>query len=218
MFFHSAFRDAFWIDIPEICPHCGKDFSPQELSTVLVPNSNFSTKYAATVLCGFCNNPVYLTLYCYPGKTTGRLTASYPAENLLDLPKEISLLFPRFYELYRQSRLAEIKGCTDICGAGFRKALETLVKQYAAKLCPDAEALISKESLSQAIRRIDNPRIKTLASASTWLGNDQTHFVSNHPTYDLADMKVFMKALCYYILMEEEFKRARNLILPEDPR
>lgn len=215
MYLHPEMQNPIWVNLPDICPRCGKDFNPQELNIIKNHRSNFGSEYAVSVLCPFCEKTVYFDVYCHPKKNQGYIREVYPEVKFVDIPKEIAPLFPQFYELYRQSQLAEIKGCTDICGAGFRKALETLVKQYVAKLCPDAEFLISKESLSQTIQRIDNPRIKTLAAASTWLGNDQTHLVPKHPTYNLADMKVFMKALCYHILMEEEFKRAQVLTNPE---
>ena len=95
---------------------------------------------------------------------------------------------------------------------GYRKALEFLVKQYAQNSSPEESDTINNEPLAQTINRIDNPRIKTLAKASAWLGNDQTHLQVKHPEYSVDDIKSFIKSLCYYILMEEEVSRAENLI------
>ena len=201
-------------DGPNWCPVCGGDLVPKVLSVNQIKGSPFDGNYAVTLLCPLCQSPVFLNVYCYPTKKLGRVVECYPPDTISDLPKSIKTGFPEFYNLYLQAALAEAKGCVDICGAGFRRALESLVKNYATQLFPESADTINKEKLMQTINRIDGPKIQTLAKASTWLGNDQTHLQVKHPDYGIDDMKAFIKALCYFILMENEFKRSQALTNP----
>lgn len=205
----------FGFDGPNWCPCCGGDLVPKVLSVNQIVGSSFDGEYAITLLCPLCNSPVFLTVYCHPTKKIGCVKDCFPPDTISDLPEAIKIVFPEFHNLYHQSALAEAKGLVDICGAGFRRALENLVKQYALQAFPENETTIRRETLMQTIYRIDNPRILILAKALTWLGNDQTHQEVKHPEYKVEDMKAFIKALCYFILMEEEFKRAQALTNPE---
>lgn len=54
--------------------------------------------------------------------------------------------------------------------------------------------------LSPCINKyIDNPKIKTLATASTWLGNDETHYVRKHEDYNIEHLKVFISSVAAFI-------------------
>lgn len=59
---------------------------------------------------------------------------------------------------------------------------------------------------------IDNEKIKTLAKASAWLGNDETHYVRKHQNYNVQDLKRFIKATVAYIEYELSFTEAFDLL------
>ena len=59
---------------------------------------------------------------------------------------------------------------------------------------------------------IDNNRIKTLATASTWLGNDETHYCRKHKDYDLESLKSFIHATESFINSEMEAIKAEELL------
>lgn len=203
------------VNIPTVCPRCGRDLVPDPffLGRISLPSS--SLNYVAVVLCPQCRKPVYLDI-ASPDRENpyqkGTVIGIYPHIQIFDLPTGIEALYPDFTKVYCQAALAEARNLSEICGMGYRKALEFLVKQYAQNSAPEESDTINNEPLAQTINRIDNPRIKTLAKASAWLGNDQTHLQVKHPEYSVDDIKSFIKSLCYYILMEEEVSRAENLI------
>lgn len=109
---------------------------------------------------------------------------------------------PKFADLYNESLLAEMNGLTSICGMGYRKALEFLVKDFLISRAPDKEAEIGKKPLSQCIKSIDNEKIRIVASRCAWLGNDQAHYKKKFEEFGLPDLKKLIDAVAYWISVE----------------
>lgn len=62
------------------------------------------------------------------------------------------------------------------------------------------------------IRRFASDKIVKLATAATWLGNDQVHLITKHPEYDIEQLKSFILALCQYIEYETLIEKATLLL------
>ena len=90
----------------------------------------------------------------------------------------ISELSPNFCEIYNQAYIAEQTNLMQICGTGYRKSLEFLIKDYLISTLPeDQHEAIKNKFLNNCIRdNISNINIKTVASRAVWLGNDETHY------------------------------------------
>ena len=84
----------------------------------------------------------------------------------------------------------------------YRKALEFLVKDYLIKFTDNNEEDVNKMPLGQCIKSIDNPKIRTVASRSAWLGNDHSHYQVKFEEYDLSDLKKLIDAVAYWISVE----------------
>ena len=96
---------------------------------------------------------------------------------------------------------------------GYRKALEFLIKDYAISLKSNESDKISKMTLSQVIDEfIDNKKIKTLARASAWIGNDETHYQRKHENYDVNHLKSFIQATVSTIDSDLEVIKAEKLL------
>ena len=64
-----------------------------------------------------------------------------------------------------------------ICGIGYRKALEFLLKDFLIKEHPDKKEEIQKKLLGRCIKEyIENPNLMDVAKRAAWLGNDQAHY------------------------------------------
>lgn len=171
-----------------------------------------------TCLCKRCRN-VFLSRFKAPDEPFSSLVLTFhdpvfsvPYKNKPQKFSEaIRVLSPGFVETYAQAETAEAQQLNAICGSGYRKALEYLVKDYLCVNDPDNEELIRSEFLSKSIKRISDPRIKTLAERSAWIGNDETHYVRKHDELNFADMKKFIKAIMYYIESELAFKDAESI-------
>lgn len=96
---------------------------------------------------------------------------------------------------------------------GYRKALEFLVKDYSISLHPDSAEEIKSAPLGECIKLyIDNARIEKLAKASTWLGNDETHYIRKHEEYSVENLKAFIRALTSFIASDLAVADAESLI------
>ena len=106
-------------------------------------------------------------------------------------------------KIYHQAEIAENSKLKELCGIGYRKALEFLIKDYAISKHPEAQEEIEKSSLSKCIDKfINDNKFKTLAKAATWLGNDETHYVKKHENYNVQDMKRFLSAAIAFVEYE----------------
>ncbi len=126
--------------------------------------------------------------------------ANYDAR---EIDKIITAISPSYADIYHEAEEAEARGLLKICGAGYRKALEFLIKDYAIYLDPSAQSQIESEFLSNTIKRLDSNRISTAAKKCSWLGNDHVHYKYTHSDKDIQDMKQLLKVTEYWILCEE---------------
>lgn len=114
----------------------------------------------------------------------------YVASAINDTIKEIS---SSFYTIYAQAEHAETLGLKEICGAGYRKALEFLVKDYILSAKSGIKANseeVKKTLLGKCIEKyIDDNNTKKLARLASWLGNDETHYYRKWEDKDLTDLK-----------------------------
>lgn len=118
---------------------------------------------------------------------------------------EINELSPNSVKIYGESEFAEQENLTEICGVGYRKALEFLIKDYLIKKYPEKEEEIKNKSLGNCISEmIDNSRIKEIAKRATWLGNDETHYFKEWEDKDLEDLKRLIEITVHFITMEIE--------------
>lgn len=127
--------------------------------------------------------------------------------------ENINAFSPSFVSIYNQAMEAESRKLHDICGISYRKALEFLVKDFAILTNSEEKSSIEKSSLSSCIDKyISSHRIKALAKASAWLGNDETHYVRKHPDYDIDDLKAFIDSTVSFIDAEINYFKAQALL------
>jgi len=101
-------------------------------------------------------------------------------------------------EIYNEAKAAEEMKLLQIAGAGYRKALEFLVKDFCINEQPnDAKrtAEITRSSLMAVIQtHVRNTDIQAAASAerAAWLGNDETHYSRKWKGKDRDDLKALI--------------------------
>lgn len=129
----------------------------------------------------------------------------YSAPNLFEptaFEELIENLSPSFVNIYNQASAAESHNLDEIAGLGYRKALEFLIKDFAISENPEDKEKIKSMMLSPCIKNyIDDPRIKTLAEKSAWIGNDEAHYIRKQENRDVSDMKSFITATVYFVSM-----------------
>ena len=213
---NNCYNDIF--DLATSCPICGVRLKPDVISaTVLVDEEEDEELNKGFILnyCSECNECFisrhtynsYLDIYEFDSSAP----MNYYKQSF---SPDIEKLSPDFVSIYNDSLHAESLGMTSICGMGYRKSLEFLVKDFAISNNPDSEQEITKLALAKCIDTyIDNRKLKSLAKASAWLGNDETHYVRKHPKYGIAELKAFINAFVTFI--DAELAYANALILLE---
>ena len=126
---------------------------------------------------------------------------------------------PSFVRIYNQAYTAQQLSLSDICGVGYRKAIEFLIKDYIiSKLSDDAaKEKIKRKPLMQCIEQdIDDAKIRAVASRATWLGNDETHYVRKWEEKDVNALCALIGLTIHWI--ESEIESERLLQEMPEPR
>lgn len=212
------------VSVPNECPWCHDKISPTIISGSKTDiRNNRELQYALLLRCTSCYkhfiqsyDPVYRTDNTVSEgiRLSGlELNNSQPKpKSTFSYPSEIDKISTEFKNIISQSTEAEGLGFNHLAGIGFRKSLEFLVKDFLINFKSLNQDKISKKTLSQCIQQdIEDPRIKSLAEAATWIGNDETHYVRKHEDHTINDMKRFLHAMTYYISLEVSISDAEEL-------
>lgn len=213
----SGFPKQISVNRPDRCPYpdCRKIQELQLESASVSDNPTLFALYRCTSqTCGrvfavsFAQRQQFRTTEggwvegWFPDKT---LPADVDASDLPNIAGEIS---PEFKVIYEESKAAEAQGLNRICGGGYRRALEFLVKDYCNKLQLDQKNQIEKKMLGAVIEdHIDNARIKEMAKRAAWLGNDEVHYLRRWEDQDLADLKTLILLTVHFMEMERLAKQ-----------
>ncbi len=121
---------------------------------------------------------------------------------------EINNISSNFVKIYSEALQAENSGLSEICGMGYRKALEFLVKDFLIHKSPEYAEQITKEKLMDSVRRIEDTKVKILVERSLWLANDECHYNRKQEDYDINDLKSFIFAIVTAIEYDITFTKA----------
>ena len=176
---------------PDLCPICHKQISPN-----IGPAFYKEGIYDETALQIIfrCPNDKCLNIFLGFYKGTPQslfLVKSLPSKNterkFSDIIKQVSL---EFEKIYNQAYFAEQNELDMVCGPGYRKALEFLIKDYLISKKPEDAEKIKKEFLGKTIeKRVDQQQLKIVAKRAVWLGNDETHYERKWVDKDVKDLK-----------------------------
>lgn len=192
------------IEFPKTCPHCHQKAIPTLVNKEVMFLSDFCVIAALFFQCIECEHffvneyrldkvgdSFHISLVPY----------TYTKKIEADVPDRVQQISRKFVEIYEDSLYAESYDLHHLVGIGLRKATEFLLKDYAIYKNPDDADEIKPMYLMQVITKFysDQKNILTLAKATTWLGNDETHYLKIHTDKDLDDLKMFLKALISFI-------------------
>jgi hypothetical protein len=193
---------AYLYDFPNECPYCNKHIIPAFISDY-IDNSQYYLY--ATLLCSNtdCDEP-FIALYSREDRLDyyyKRLTKHSVISETFS--PEITEISPMFTQIFNEAYFAEQNNLLEICGVGYRKSLEFLIKDYLITLFPDKENEIKKSTISNCIKTfVEDSRLKSTASRAIWLGNDHTHYEKKWTDKDLNDLKTLIKLTINWIESE----------------
>jgi len=185
------------------CPFCFNQIEIQVLSSIYWSKNN---QIQLFLKCKKCNNSfIGYTNYNSGDKILHITSLSKGNKKIRDFPEEIKNISEKFVQIYGESEFAENENLNEICGGGYRKALEFLIKDYLIKKFSKKEEEIKKKSLGDCIKEmIENIKIKEISKRATWLGNDETHYYRKWEDKDLGDLKKLIEITVHFISMEIE--------------
>ena len=205
---------------PDNCPICHTKILPLPLQM----ESGGKRYKAEMVVLYKCPNleceELFIGYFVRPGDVNNpnrpgnifNLVGTRPIEPIpLTFSDPIKEISQNFCDIYEEAHKAEEFGLTQICGVGYRKALEFLIKDYVIKNRPAEQATIEAIMLGPCIENYaTDPRIKEVAKRATWLGNDETHYQRRWIDKDLNDLKTMIGLVRHWIeaehLTEEALK------------
>ncbi len=187
---------------PNKCPFCHKSITPhleiahhaQGLVELLMWCPDNSCKQS---FVGYYSYDSGTSNYEYTGRTTkGNIAEKQFSDT-------ISLISPAFTTIYNQAFFAEQNELTEICGVGYRKSLEFLIKDYSILNHSGDKEKIEKILLGPCIEKyVTDERIKAVAKRAAWLGNDETHYIRKWEGKNLEDLKKLIDLTIHWIEME----------------
>lgn len=200
--------------------------------SVINPSGHYSSIPQYNIECPFCHSHIVPNFLCQDHDT---LYVSCPNESckqhfILALDKNVKFtkvvpnvkpmskvfseivtsISPKFASIYNQAYHAEQMDLDQICGVGYRKALEYLIKDYLLSKETDEHVIenIKKKFLSNCIQEnVQNDNIKQVAKRAVWLGNDETHYVRQWEDKDVQYLKKLIDLTVRWIENEIETER-----------
>jgi hypothetical protein len=195
---------------PDECPICHANVNPKFVAAIYheAPALLLHCAFQCTRLkCGH----LFLAIYEWSsGKWAfSRIAPVSPKPHIF--AAEIQEVSPTFVDIYNQTVSAEAANLDQLTGIGLRKALEFLVKDYAASQKPEDENKIKEEWLGRCIDNyIDDPKIKQCAQRAVWLANDETHYIRKWEDKDITDLKLLIKLTVNWVensLLTEKYTK-----------
>lgn len=124
-----------------------------------------------------------------------------------------------FGRIYNQAELAELNNLDEICGMGFRKAFEFLIKDYL--IFTERMSLTEAQNeykLQNCISKLNEDNIiNKLATYTAYLGNDFSHYYRKRDDLEIKHLKEMINVLAEWITNKLEFDE-KNSILTKKSR
>ena len=201
-----------------ICPMCHRGIVPHILGAITVCPRRDNNLHVWQY-CPACHETFISYHYQRPNDLGFIFETAIPSRREpLHVKPEIQAISPNFVQIYTESMFAYHEDCMQIAGMGLRKAIEFLVKDFLISRHPEETEKIKRCATIDAIRKISNEEIKTLAERIEWLANDETHYVRLHPEFDTEGLFRLVEALMYFIVSDIRVQEAKQIEHKKHPK
>jgi len=208
-------------ELPSSCPICHFSIAPIHRVSKKVSDKIESCFECTNVECLRLFIAVYGNPFRLNNANVWRLQKTLPVtQQTKEFPDSINAISNQFGVIYNEAYAAEQFGLKEICGVGYRKSLEFLIKDYLIGRLSEGEGKaaaaeeIKKKFLGTCIKEdIADTNIKLVAQRATWLGNDETHYVRRWEDRDVKDLKKLI-ALTVNLIESEALTAQALLDMP----
>lgn len=187
-------------EIPSHCPYCHTEVLFEEIY-----GTHNRTGYYYLVECPKCN---CCSILHAPNSSSSIFNITPDQKLVIELPKHIRELSPKFCETYTQAVKAENFGLNELVGLGFSKAIECLVYDYLVKVQNDTPVT----NFAQNINKLKDFTDATIQlSLAKFVRNDEIH-PEKQSNFNLDDMKDAIECLItFFDAKYATFKLAQKL-------
>lgn len=190
---------------PDWCPICHHACQPEEIDWRLTDTASRQPDLEIVYQCPrrACGR-LFIARYRVDRKRTYRpglgdeyyrfigLVPRTPRES--HVPEEVKAVSPRFASIYNEAQAAEAYGLSQVAGAGYRKSLEFLIKDYCSATDPENSEEIKQKFLGRCIEdHVGDERVRECARRAAWLGNDEVHYMRRWESKDVEDLKTLIQ-------------------------
>jgi hypothetical protein len=195
---------------PDRCPVCLHAIQPLDTNQgFLGPHGLENIARCPRQQCG------HFFIVKFEGQRQGNGTVLYVLKELVPLTIEVSAqsevikgISPNFATIFAEAEKAEKLNLKLICGPGYRKAIEFLIKDYVIQSHPEKGEEIKNLNLAKCIADyVQDGRVKQVAARAVWLGNDETHYLRKWEDKDLTDLKRLIQLTLHWIEMDDLTKK-----------
>lgn len=195
--------------LPLECPYCFQ----KQIPAMHVTFKREKGDYFIFCTCMNSNcKSAFIVLYDHLNRLFSKMKQA--SLKVIEFNVVIKELSQSFCKIYNQAFAAEQMGLDQVCGVGYRKALEFLIKDYLISLNPDKDDKIKNKFLGNCIKDdVSDTNIKNVAERAVWLGNDETHYVRKWNDKDVSHLKGLINLCLHWVEAEIKTKK----ILAEMP-
>ena len=191
-------------EVPDECPLCHR----YSQIPIIVASAAPSRATEAIFQCGYSECGSYFIGYYNDNSPVSsplslvKVSPALPA--MKEISEVISEISPMFVSIYREAEQALCLGLSQICGPGYRKAFEFLIKDYTKTLHPTKGEKIDKALPGDVVKNyVDNVKVKETAERCLWLGNDESHYLRKWSEHDIQDFINLIHITIHWIEMEQ---------------
>lgn len=206
------------INYNEVCPHCERSVTPISVSGYI--NQKYNHEVYALTECPSCGKPTLHIGGQKNNKASSCTFYDYEPKKLTQhsFHTEIVELYPDFVRVYQEAYKADQLNLLEVCGMGYRKAFEFLIKSYCLlnkevamqnlqrkpkTKIPELkrwEEYVSHKNLGFLIKNcFSAPRVIAVMERAAWIGNDETHFKRKHENHDKETLKILISLSVNFI-------------------
>jgi hypothetical protein len=194
------------VEIPKKCPVCDMLVQVNTLSASLNPSTN---ELQAIHLCTNPDCRSYFIAYYRNTESNIYEIRKIEPPNLTQtsFPNFVSDLSPKFIEIYKQAHEAKERGLDHIAGAGYRKAFEFLIKDYAKSIAHSKSKEVDEAFAGNVVNEyIPDIRVQAVAKRALWIGNDEVHYIRKWVDMDVDDLIKLIRLTIDWIEIERDSK------------
>lgn len=187
------------LNIEDKCLQCNQIITPEVINLyTFAPENSSNLDIGVLLFCQKCKHffvrEYNISNYGDYLQTVKEITKPYDLECNIYVSDNINKISPRFKEIYSQSAKAESCNLYEICGPGYRKALEFLIRDFAKYINPEKKENVDRTTqLGQVINNFYDkekfPVFTPIIKMGIAIGNDETHYTREWENKDIDDLK-----------------------------